>query len=55
MEFVTKTIAENPVVIFGKSYCPFCHKAIKYITLTGCSFLNVDLDKYFLISSFSLL
>lgn len=45
MEFVKQTIAANPVVIFGKSYCPYCQKAIHFMKLTGCHFLNIDLDK----------
>ena len=45
MEFVKQTIAANPVVIFGKSYCPYCQKAIRFMKLTGCHFLNIDLDK----------
>lgn len=47
MEFVKATIAANPVVVFGKSYCPYCKKALKYLSLTGCNFLNIDLDKFF--------
>lgn len=45
MEFVKQTIAANPVVIFGKSYCPYCQKAIRFMKFTGCHFLNIDLDK----------
>ena len=45
MEFVKQTIAANPVVIFGKSYCPYCQKSIRFMKFTGCHFLNIDLDK----------
>lgn len=24
LEFIERTIAEHPVVIFSKSYCPYC-------------------------------
>ena len=44
MEFVKSTIAANPVVVFGKSYCPYCHKAVQYLSKTGCHFLNINLD-----------
>ena len=44
MEFVEKTISENPVVVFGKSYCPYCHKALRYLSQTNCHFINIDLD-----------
>lgn len=46
METVKNIITANPVVIFGKSYCPYCKKAIRYISMTGCKFLNIDLDTY---------
>ena len=45
MEFVKNTIASNPVVVFGKSYCPYCIKAVRYLSLTGCKFENINLDK----------
>ena len=47
MEFIKTTIAQNPVVIFGKSYCPFCIKAVRFISnVTKGKYLNIDLDKY---------
>lgn len=46
MEFIKQTIAANPVVIFGKSYCPYCKKAIHIMELVGCPFLNINLDKW---------
>lgn len=46
MEFVKNILAENPVVIFGKSYCPFCRKAIHYMSQAECNFVNIDLDQY---------
>lgn len=55
MEFVKTTIAENPVVIFGKSYCPFCIKAVRFIgNVTEGKFLNIDLDKYVFGADFTL-
>ena len=44
MEFIKQTIAANPVVIFGKSYCPYCKKAVRIMELVGCPFLNINLD-----------
>ena len=48
MDFVRSTIATHPVVVFGKSYCPYCHKAIRYLSQTGCHYLNINLDEYYL-------
>ena len=45
MDFVKSTIAAHPVVVFGKSYCPYCHKAVRYLSQTGCHFLNINLDE----------
>ena len=45
MDFVRSTIATHPVVVFGKSYCPYCHKAIRYLSQTGCHYLNINLDE----------
>lgn len=45
MDFVKSTIAAHPVVVFGKSYCPYCHKALRYLSQTGCHYLNINLDE----------
>lgn len=46
MEFIKQTIAANPVVIFGKSYCPYCKKAVRIMERVGCPFLNINLDTF---------
>ncbi|XP_077524512.1 uncharacterized protein LOC144136228 [Amblyomma americanum] len=42
--FVDDAIAKNNVVIFSKSYCPFCRKAKKIFDDLGVSYLAVELD-----------
>ncbi|XP_037512163.1 uncharacterized protein LOC119388850 [Rhipicephalus sanguineus] len=42
--FVNETLDKNPVVIFSKSYCPFCKKAKQVFDGLGVSYLAVELD-----------
>ncbi|XP_075744499.1 uncharacterized protein LOC142803261 [Rhipicephalus microplus] len=42
--FVDETLDENPVVIFSKSYCPFCKKAKQIFDGLGVSYEAVELD-----------
>ena len=54
MEFVKNTIAQHPVVVFGKSYCPFCKKALNFLFKVNCTPFNIDLDLYLTSSSIDL-
>lgn len=38
-------VSSNPVVVFSKSYCPFCVDVKKLLTEIGCSFKAIELDK----------
>uniref|UniRef100_A0A0K8RI96 Putative glutaredoxin n=2 Tax=Ixodes ricinus TaxID=34613 RepID=A0A0K8RI96_IXORI len=42
--FVQETIEKNPVVIFSKSYCPFCKMAKEVFVNIKAPFLTVELD-----------
>ncbi|XP_019154591.1 PREDICTED: glutaredoxin-like [Ipomoea nil] len=37
-------VASNPVVVFSKSYCPFCVDVKKLLTQLGASFKAIELD-----------
>ena len=42
--FVSKTIDSHPVVIFSKTYCPYCKKAKEAMSNAGISFHAVEID-----------
>eukprot|EP00208_Stichococcus_sp_RCC1054_P007835 CAMPEP_0206150676 /NCGR_PEP_ID=MMETSP1473-20131121/38418_1 /ASSEMBLY_ACC=CAM_ASM_001109 /TAXON_ID=1461547 /ORGANISM="Stichococcus sp, Strain RCC1054" /LENGTH=103 /DNA_ID=CAMNT_0053548187 /DNA_START=197 /DNA_END=508 /DNA_ORIENTATION=+ len=46
-EFVASTIKDNKVVIFSKSYCPFCHKAKRALggVLDSSKITVIELDQ----------
>ena len=37
-------IKADPVVMFSKSYCPFCHKAKALLKMKGVAFKAYELD-----------
>ena len=44
-EFVTKTLKENKVVVFSKTYCPYCTMAKDCLSETGVVFKVIELDE----------
>ncbi|KAF4671217.1 hypothetical protein FOL47_001663 [Perkinsus chesapeaki] len=42
--FVDSEIAGNKVVVFSKSYCPFCTKAKKALSSVGADYKAIELD-----------
>ncbi len=44
-EFVDALINSNKVVVFSKTYCPFCTMAKNALTETGVDFKLVELDE----------
>jgi len=44
-QFVEQSIRDNKVIIFSKSYCPYCAKAKKALTNVGAQFQAVELDQ----------
>ncbi|XP_078431036.1 glutaredoxin-like [Wolffia australiana] len=38
-------VANEPVVVFSKTYCPYCTRAKKLLTLLGARFKVIELDK----------
>lgn len=45
VETVQHLIKENKVMVFSKSYCPFCHKAKDVLNSIGVKFHVIELDK----------
>merc|ERR1711879_210899 len=43
-DFIKKAIAEHDVVIFSKSYCPYCKRAKQLFTNENIPFHAVELD-----------
>ncbi|KAM0003834.1 putative thioredoxin-disulfide reductase [Helianthus debilis subsp. tardiflorus] len=37
-------VSSNPVVVFSKSYCPYCVSVKKLFTELGSSFKSIELD-----------
>ncbi|CAM6128492.1 unnamed protein product [Calypogeia fissa] len=37
-------VSENPVVVFSKSYCPYCHKVKELLTKLGAKQKVIELD-----------
>lgn len=44
-EVVQKLIDENAVVLFGKSWCGFCHSSRRLLNSIGAEYKDLDLDK----------
>ncbi|XP_054919735.1 uncharacterized protein [Dermacentor andersoni] len=42
--FIEQTLENSPVVIFSKSYCPFCRKAKQVFDELHVSYVAVELD-----------
>lgn len=42
---VEKLISENNVVVFSKSYCPYCTKAKGLLSQLGVEFQAIELDR----------
>jgi glutaredoxin 3 len=43
-ELVKKLIAENNVVVFSGTYCPFCSKAKALLSKLGVKYLAIEID-----------
>lgn len=44
-EFVEMTIKDNKVVVFSKSWCPYCKKVVETLRSLGVSPLIIELDE----------
>ena len=44
-EFVEVTIKDNKVVVFSKSWCPYCKKTLDLLNSLKANPLVVELDK----------
>lgn len=44
-EMVESLVSENHVVVFSKSWCPYCNQAKKALTDQGAKFLAVEIDE----------
>ena len=42
---VDKQIEENTVVVYSKSYCPYCKQTKKTLSELGASFFALELDE----------
>lgn len=45
-ELIRKAIAESPVIIFSKTYCPYCTKAKAALDSVGAKYTTIELDTY---------
>jgi len=43
-DFVKATIAEHSVVVFSKTYCPYCDMAKQVLNSVGAEYFVVELD-----------
>lgn len=43
-KFIDDTISKDKVVIFSKSYCPFCVKAKKIFDDMNCKYLAIEIE-----------
>jgi glutaredoxin 3 len=43
-EFIKKLIAENNVVVFSGTYCPYCDRAKALLSKLGVKYLAVEID-----------
>ena len=44
-EFVDKVVQDNKVVVFSKTYCPYCTMAKECLSQTGVKFEVIELDE----------
>ncbi|KAL9267952.1 Glutaredoxin-C2-like protein [Drosera capensis] len=44
LEKAKELVSSNPVIVFSKSYCPYCKKAKNLLTELGVSFKVIELD-----------
>ncbi|KAA8530219.1 hypothetical protein F0562_004928 [Nyssa sinensis] len=44
MSKAKETVSSNPVVVYSKSYCPFCVTVKKLLTDLGATFKAIELD-----------
>jgi len=44
-DFVQQLIKENDVIVFSKTYCPYCTKAKKALDSVGASYKVIELDE----------
>ncbi|KAL1933473.1 hypothetical protein VTP01DRAFT_7563 [Rhizomucor pusillus] len=44
-QFVEKLINENKIVVFSKSYCPYCRRAKQLLQQLGEKFYVIELDE----------
>jgi glutaredoxin 3 len=42
---IKRTIKKNPLVLFGLSYCPYCHKAKELLAPYKPIVKDIDLDR----------
>lgn len=42
--FVAKAIKAHPVIVFSKSYCPFCIKAKNALKSSGASYEVIEIE-----------
>lgn len=43
-KFIDETIANNKVVVFSKSHCPFCTMAKKALDEAKCKYIVIDME-----------
>ncbi|CAM9698870.1 unnamed protein product [Choristocarpus tenellus] len=43
-DFVKELVAANPIMVFSKTYCPYCKKAKNALSKIGASFKVLELD-----------
>jgi len=43
-EFVDAAIVDNKVMVFSKSYCPYCKMAKEALNQTGCKYLAIEIE-----------
>ncbi|KNA21799.1 hypothetical protein SOVF_040090 [Spinacia oleracea] len=44
MEKAKQIVSSNPVVVFSKSYCPYCVDVKKLLSQLGASFIAIEMD-----------
>ncbi|OVA20748.1 Glutaredoxin [Macleaya cordata] len=45
MSKAKEVVSSNPVVVFSKTYCPFCDQVKRLLSQLGASFKAIELDK----------
>ncbi|CAM9603721.1 unnamed protein product [Discosporangium mesarthrocarpum] len=43
--FVKEMVAANPIMVFSKSYCPYCTKAKRALSAVGAKYKVLELDQ----------